>query len=293
MPGGPDHRRGRGRRSALTLDNLELESDGAGDATSVAVAFETGGGNRTQLGAVEVPAEGETVTLSGITAPKHIGGKGDLFMTVTYDDQYESTSVVRTPLTVTDAVDFTDNQSGSPFHEPIRWMQENGVSGGYTDGSYRKFREISREESLAFIFRHLDPGFTAGSDAPFPDVPVGHNQFDPIAWAKANEVSLGYEDKTFKASLDVTRGEFASFLYRAVGAGDTGAQKDDAGKAGPIEVSYSDVVEDSAHYGAIVWASSQGIVKGYQDGDFRPGDPINRGEVAQMMQRYDDTVSAE
>ncbi|MGD6980637.1 bifunctional metallophosphatase/5'-nucleotidase [Citricoccus sp. CH26A] len=88
-----------GEEIVLTLDDLELDSDGAGEATDVAVAFEATDGTVTELGSQDIAAEGETVTLAGISAPG-TAAEGTLVMTVTYDDRYASTSEVRLPLSV-------------------------------------------------------------------------------------------------------------------------------------------------------------------------------------------------
>ena len=84
----------------LTLGDLVIDSDGAPAATSVAVAFVTADGETVELGAVEVPAGEESVTLSGITAPQ-AAGTGELVMTVSYEDG--TTTVVRHALEVTEA----------------------------------------------------------------------------------------------------------------------------------------------------------------------------------------------
>jgi 5'-nucleotidase len=86
----------------LTLGNLELESDGAGDATSVSVAYQGATGEPVALGDVAVGAEGETAAISGITLPRDLpAGAGELVFTVQYDDRYTSTTAVRVALTVT------------------------------------------------------------------------------------------------------------------------------------------------------------------------------------------------
>jgi 5'-nucleotidase len=90
-----------GEEIVLTLDDLELDSDGAGEATRVAVAFEAADGTVAELGVQDIAAEGETVTLSGIPAPG-TAAEGTLLMTVSYDDRYASTSEIRVPLTVVD-----------------------------------------------------------------------------------------------------------------------------------------------------------------------------------------------
>ncbi|WMY78213.1 esterase-like activity of phytase family protein [Citricoccus sp. I39-566] len=181
--------------------------------------------------------------------------------------------------------DFADNQPGSVYYAPVRWMQSAGVTTGYADGTYRKGSEITRGESVAFLQRYLAPGYSADpAVAVFPDVPVGAPHFTPIAWAadEANQVTTGYADDTFRPGHDVTRSEFVTFLYRAAGPEDYTA---------PAESAFEDVPATGTHYEAISWAASEGLVNGYTDGLYKPYDPINRGEVAKVMYQYDLTTT--
>ncbi|MEW1981606.1 ExeM/NucH family extracellular endonuclease [Citricoccus sp. NPDC079358] len=189
--------------------------------------------------------------------------------------------------------DFSDNQPGSVYYAPVRWMQAAGVTTGYTDGTYRKAAEITRAESVAFLQRYLDPDYTVDPadptdpDAPvFPDVPAGAPHFTPIAWAAedpdgsdgATAVSEGYADGTFRPGQDVTRAEFVTFLYRAAGP---------EGFTAPEVSTFPDVPSTGSHYEAISWAAAEGLVNGYHDGEYRPYDPISRGEVAKVMYQHD------
>ncbi|REE03917.1 esterase-like activity of phytase family protein [Citricoccus muralis] len=186
-------------------------------------------------------------------------------------------------------VDFTDNQPGSVYYAPVRWMQAAGVTTGYTDGTYRKAAEITRGESVAFLQRYLAPDYTtdpADEDTPvFPDVPAGAPHFTPIAWAAddsdgangAGPVSEGYADGTFRPGQDVTRAEFVTFLYRAA---------DPEGFTAPEVSVFPDVPSSGSYYEAISWAAAEGLVNGYHGGEYRPYDPISRGEVAKVMHQY-------
>ncbi|MEV4902970.1 bifunctional UDP-sugar hydrolase/5'-nucleotidase, partial [Citricoccus sp. NPDC055426] len=124
-----------GEALSLTLGNLEIDSDGAGDATSVSVQFQPTEGEAVQVGTVEVAADGETADLSTLQAPE-VTGAGELVMTVSYDDQYESTTEVRSALTIDAGApeNFTDNQPGSKHFAPVRWLQLEGLTNGYSDG---------------------------------------------------------------------------------------------------------------------------------------------------------------
>ncbi|MEV4899990.1 LamG-like jellyroll fold domain-containing protein [Citricoccus sp. NPDC055426] len=171
--------------------------------------------------------------------------------------------------------DFADNQPGSRFFEPVRWMQENGLTEGYSDNTYRKDRDISRGESLAFIFRYLQPEFGA-EGVPFTDISEAHTFYEPISWARQNEVTSGYSDGEFKSGREVTRGEFASFLFRAV---------DPEGSF--AETGFEDVDSSNAHFEAVNWLKESGLVTGYTDGSFRADRQITRGEVAVILHAFD------
>ncbi|GAA1123165.1 5'-nucleotidase C-terminal domain-containing protein [Citricoccus alkalitolerans] len=273
-----------GENLTLTLGNLELDSDGAGDATSVSVVFQPTEGEAVEVGTVEVAADGESADLSTLQAPETTG-VGELVMTVAYDDQYETTTEVRSALTIGTDVpeDFSDNQPGSVYYAPVRWMQAAGVTTGYADGTYRKAAEVTRGESVAFLQRYLAPDYTTDpAEAVFPDVPSGAPHFTPIAWAADDSdgtpVSEGYTDGRFRPGQDVTRAEFVTFLYRAV---------DPEGFTAPEVSVFPDVPSSGSYYEAISWAAAEGLVNGYKGGEYRPYDPISRGEVAKVMYQYD------
>lgn len=180
---------------------------------------------------------------------------------------------------------FTDNPEGSPYFAAVRWLQLNGWANGYRDGSFGKYLDISRGESLSFIYRYLAPDFEDPSEPPFPDVPVGHSHFTPIAWAAdpANAITQGYLDGTFKPARDVTRGEFASLLYRSM----------DPDFTVPEEAGFSDVPAANAHHASIAWLASEGISVGYRDASYRPNQEITRAEVAILLYRYEYLVAAQ
>jgi hypothetical protein len=175
--------------------------------------------------------------------------------------------------------DFTDNEKGSPYYIPVRWMQIHKLAWGYWDGSFGKYKDISRGESLAMIYRYLDPDFDIeqGEEEPFSDVDEDHTFYRAITWAEAEEVAYGYNDGEFKSDWDVTRGEFVSFLYRASGSDFTGDED---------ESDFEDVKTSNAHYDAIAWAAARGIVTGYEDENFRPDQNIVRAEVAKVLHYY-------
>ena len=189
--------------------------------------------------------------------------------------------VLLPPAPVCEVPDFSDNAPGSQFYAPVRWLQCEGFANGYTDGTYRKSTDIKRGETLGLIYRYLAPEHTAPATSPFRDVKTDDTFYGPITWAAAQGVTTGYTDQSFRPYRPVTRGEFASFLYRAV----------DPEHTAPAASEFADVSTSSAHYQAITWLTAEGITTGYRDGTFRPHQPVTRGEVAAFLHRYEHLVA--
>ena len=89
-------------------------------------------------------------------------------------------------------------------------------------------------------------------------------------------MATGYANGLFRPGQDVTRGEFASFLYRAM---DAEYEGDGSG--------FEDVPASSSHADAIAWLAAEGLSTGYSDGTFRPSRQISRGEVAVLLHRLE------
>lgn len=85
-------------------------------------------------------------------------------------------------------------------------------------------------------------------------------------------VISGYEDGTFRAEDSVTRAEFATMILKSKGI------QISQGILNP----FSDV---EGHWAKdiILTAYKNGIIKGYQDGTFRPNDTVTLAEVCAMI----------
>lgn len=111
--------------------------------------------------------------------------------------------------------------------------------------------------------------------ASFPDAPgSGHREF--IDCLAELGVVQGRTDGTFGPRDDVSREQLASFVVRAIELA-TGQVMDDDGP------SYPDVGTGSTHGRAIAKLSAAGIVRGYEDGTFRPRDPVTRDQTARYI----------
>jgi hypothetical protein len=180
--------------------------------------------------------------------------------------------------------DFDDNQLQSQYYVSVRWLQCEDISEGYSDNTFRKGKDISRGEAVAFIQRYFAPGYEVGEndEEPFSDVREHHTHYTSISWAKEEGVVKGYGEGKFNSKKSITRGEFATMLFRAaMGVGIDLNQ----GDLQDIAKRFKDVDPTSDHFQAIQALAYARIINGYNNGEFRPYDKISRGEVAEMTFR--------
>jgi hypothetical protein len=104
-----------------------------------------------------------------------------------------------------------------PFCGEIAWAVDEGITGGFGDGTFRPRAEVTRQEVVAFLYRLLgqplgeDPSCTA---APFPDVAQNHTFCGEIAWAVDVAIISGFGDGTFRPRSPIARQAMAAMLNR-------------------------------------------------------------------------------
>jgi hypothetical protein len=111
----------------------------------------------------------------------------------------------------------------------------------------------------------------------FTDVLHGRVHSAAIHEAAATGVVLGRADGTFRPADHVTRGQLASFLARSLELPLRG-----------LGTFFADVPSGHPHGPAITALAERGIVTGNEDGEYRPGSRVTRGQMAAMLARaYD------
>lgn len=110
---------------------------------------------------------------------------------------------------------------------------------------------------------------------PFTDVPEDSEYYDAVIWIFDKGITTGYTSTEFNIDGRCTRAQAVTFLWRAAGC-PTGIF---------MQNSFSDVSRDAYYHDAIVWASSQGICKGFSDGCFHPDDTVTRAQFITLLWR--------
>lgn len=170
---------------------------------------------------------------------------------------------------------------------------------GRTNGISDGFLKINLESGWRFAKRTYD-GKTLGhvyvtTDQVIAGIPIpdpGSATFRDIAndvYAKEIQqaVALGFvagfkEDNTFRPAVALTREQLVSMVLEAV------SKLPGANITLPAQISsrpYPDV--DASRWSAakIQWARDNKIVSGYQDGQFRPTQPVTRAELMAVLRR--------
>lgn len=119
-------------------------------------------------------------------------------------------------LTVSNSPVFNDVDNSHPNYAAILDLQSRGIISGYSDGSFKPDRNVSRAEALKIIL--LGSGFNV-QDAPvssgFEDVKDNAWYSKFISKAKSLFIIQGYFDNTFRPDKTVTLAEGLKILLSA------------------------------------------------------------------------------
>lgn len=151
---------------------------------------------------------------------------------------------------------------------------------GYEDGTVRPEGDLTRAEVATIFFRLLTDvsrkQFWTTRSA-YSDVTQKDWYNNAIATMTNAGILKGYEDGTFCPNAKITRAEFAAIAARF----DSSAAETDSG--------FTDIAGHWAE-AEISRAVSLGWLQGYEDGTFRPDQPITRAEVMTIVNRMLDRI---
>jgi hypothetical protein len=190
-------------------------------------------------------------------------------------------SAASTAIEVVFAPPFSDVRASHPFYDEIRWAAENGIVGGYPDGTFRPGGQVTRQAMAAFLYRLAAlPGFVPPAAASFPDVPTDHAFFTEIEWLVALQITTGYDDGRFRPGGTVTRQAMAAYLCRLLSC------LDEAPPAGSLPVVFPDVGRSHPFFREITFAYFAELADGYPNGTFRPSGVISRQAATAFLYRF-------
>ena len=121
----------------------------------------------------------------------------------------------------------------------------------------------------------VTPTPTPTPELPFDDVKPGDWFYNDVVYVYEKGIMDGVDNRVFSPNTTLNRAMFVTMLYRVAGEPTVSKTAD-----------FSDVPGDTWFSDAVAWASSQGIVDGFDDDLFGPYNSLTREQLATILYRY-------
>ncbi len=157
------------------------------------------------------------------------------------------------------------------YYHPVYYNEEKGGYPLVGGRGYVLYVYYSSNAYAELVYR--EKGGTL-----FPDTHPDAWYYDAVTYVSGRGVISGYNNGNFGTSDLIQRQDFLVMLARYAGI-DLDAYKD-------VELPFPDVVDNSYYKAAVAWGYENGIVTGYNSGDFGVGDPVTREQIATFLCRY-------
>jgi hypothetical protein len=172
---------------------------------------------------------------------------------------------------------FKDLALGHKNTQAIEFLQETGVVGGYTDGTFKPANRINRAELAKILVeaQGITPDATVYQNC-FPD--VKEEWFAPyVCYAKAAQWVNGYADGNFKPGQPVTKAEAVKMTINSQGF--------DTETATCNKEFFKDAEEDQWYGKFLCIALGKGLLEEDANGNYVPAGEITRAQVSENIYR--------
>jgi hypothetical protein len=168
---------------------------------------------------------------------------------------------------------FSDVTPADYFYTPVQYLTCHGAISGYSDGTFRPGANTTRGQLAKIIVLAENWSLVRPASAHFTDVPATSPFYPYVETAYAHGIISGYGDGSFRPGANVTRGQLSKIIVLAQGWATTTT-------GGPH---FTDIAPTNPFYGVIETAYAHGIISGYSNQTFRPGNNATRGQIAKMI----------
>ena len=176
---------------------------------------------------------------------------------------------------------YSDVSDGHWAYDAIRFVTEEKLFQGVTDGSFAPNMTMSRAMLATVLYRAAgSPSVT--TSVGFTDAPGGKWYSDAVNWAATEGIVKGVGGSRFAPDDNVSREQIAAILHRyAIASGE------DAKANAAVLNSFGD--STAVHAWAadgMAWAVGEGILTGKPGNLLAPTESATRAEVAVMLMRF-------
>lgn len=220
-------------------------------------------------------------------------GKNVFTATATYEGkEYTDTKEVEVPALGHHYVDgvcdrcgaiklpFTDVNEGDWFYDKVVYVYHNKLMTGTSETTFEPNATLTRAMMVQILYNKEGRPAATTNGNPYTDVPKDQWYYNAVQWAYENKITSGTSETTFEPNSEVTREQFARFMYNYAG---------NPAVSGKLDFVDADQVSDWA-YDAMVWANQNNIILGKKKSDgsvvLDPRGNATRAEAATILMGY-------
>lgn len=173
---------------------------------------------------------------------------------------------------------FTDVRADAWYASAVSMAASHDLMTGIGSNMFAPNLSMNRAMAVQVLYNQAGKP-NVKNEAVFTDVKKGDWYYNAVQWAAENEITAGVGNNKFAPNVNVTRQEFAQFLY---------------GKEGKPEVEGSLNFIDANNAAdwaknALLWANQNGIINGAKSGNqilLNPTGNATRAEAASMLVNF-------
>ncbi|MBU5489046.1 S-layer homology domain-containing protein [Butyricicoccus intestinisimiae] len=175
---------------------------------------------------------------------------------------------------------FTDVNEGDWFYDKVAYVYHHKLMTGTSETTFEPNATLTRAMMVQILYNKEGRPAATTNGNPYTDVPKDQWYYNAVQWAYENKITSGTSETTFEPNSEVTREQFARFMYNYAG---------NPAVSGKLDFVDADQVSDWA-YDAMVWANQNNIILGKKKSDgsvvLDPRGNATRAEAATILMGY-------
>lgn len=161
--------------------------------------------------------------------------------------------------------------------QAICLVSEAGQVDALSEGEYGPNEATTRVDFLKLALLNAGYEVEAVEGVEYDDVDEDDEAYKWVSFATDMDFVHGYEDGTFRPDAEINRVEALIMILKIAGVEETEVPDED--------LPFDDVFSDDWFAWVVHAGVDYGLVQGYEDGSFKPGNDITRAEMAVVARR--------